>query len=131
MGNTESRASSTIGGRAPHARGASNGGRICRPRRRKKASAPREAVEVGKYGADGPCGGGSLTEKIVSYIGPRQPCDDCGAESDVDVFTRFTAHGAAGRDVLAGEKEKAFVGHLCAAHARVALGLPEKTPVQP
>ena len=33
--------------------------------------------------------------------------------------------------VLGGEKESVYVGHLCAAHARVALGLPEKTPVQP
>lgn len=69
--------------------------------------------------------------EIMSYIGPRQPCDDCGAESDVVIFIRFTAHSAAGRDVLAGEKEEERIGHLCAAHARVARGLPEKTPVQP
>jgi hypothetical protein len=66
------------------------------------------------------------TPDIMPYIGARRPCDDCGAESDVDVFIRFTAYSDAGRDALAEVGEVPRVGHLCAAHARVAVGASEK-----
>lgn len=66
----------------------------------------------------------------MPYIGPRRPCDDCGAESDVTVFIQFTAQSDAGRKALAEVGEAPRLGHLCAVHARIAAGAPE-TEEQP
>ncbi len=62
--------------------------------------------------------------EVMSYIGPREPCDECGKESDVIVVVTMTvtAQSRAGDDaVLAEGNPGPRIMHLCAAHARLAL----------